>query len=541
MTHKRPLAFILFFLVIGLIPSVLVQAIADNSDRHALVIGVGDYNHLPSLDNPVNDATAIASTLRELGFNVTLLTDVSRTEMLGGLAQFTSTLNKDSISLFYYAGHGIQHDGKNFLLPADADITESWELQDAAMSLDTAVEALKSTGSALRMFMLDACRDNPLKNNGSVSRTIGSSRGLAKIDATYGTIISYATEPGEVAYDGEDKHSPYTEALLRYLPTPNQSIPNILNTVGRYVLELTNFTQTPWWSSSPIPDFCFEGCGEVTTPSTLKQFVNSFSRAVEQKDLLQLSAFTNENPDTRQLFTPLFSEYEELKVRSVSDDLSSDFDSGEIELVIQEARTKEGTVVYPSTNWGQLTLTVKRNGDDWKITEINNGRTKDDVDFQSPQIVFAQNNPQLDPESRIRVVVNITDDSDISSTTLYYRATGSEPPFISVPLVTNDPKSGMYYSSLAIETTKGGGQLEVFAEATDASGNRTQYPGRNNPLNLNTNLIVPPIEKGKKRTLWLTVGLGVLAVGALIAGAAGGGSSSGDSAESSVTITTPLP
>ena len=99
----------------------------------------------------------------------------------------------------------------------------------------------------------------------------------------------------------------------------------------------------------------------------------------------------------------------------------------------------------------------------------------------------------------------------------------------------------MYFGSVATATANDGSQLEVFAEATDASGNRTQYPGRSNPLILNTNLIVPPVVKEKKRTKWIAVGLGALAVGALIAVAAGGGSGSGDSTDPNVIITTPLP
>jgi len=229
-------------------------------DRRALIVGNSDYGNLESLANPVNDARAVAEVLTELGFDVTTILNASRKEMLRGVRRFSTTLDENTVSLFYYAGHGIQLKGQNYLIPVDAALTENWQLQEAAVKLNSVVEAFADSASPLRIFMLDACRDNPLRDHSAAGRSLKSAQGLAVTDASYGTIISYATEPDRVALDGEGTNSPYTEALVKNLVVPGRTISEMLNAVGNEVLQQTSFRQTPWQSSSPIPEFCFAGC-----------------------------------------------------------------------------------------------------------------------------------------------------------------------------------------------------------------------------------------------------------------------------------------
>ena len=533
----------IFYRIILLTVSLLFVSVtysADLAQRHALVIGNGNYQHLLKLDNPVNDATAISRTLSELGFAVTTLTDVSRDQMLQGISLFRDSLDRESVALLYYAGHGIQHENKNYLIPVDANLTENQQLQSLAVGLDTAVNALKTSGAPLRIFMLDACRDNPLQGTRSATRTAQRTRGLASIDANYGTIFSYATDPGKVAYDGQTEHSPYTEALLKHLPVAEQSISDMLNAVGNEVLRSTGYTQTPWQSSSPIPPFCFAGCNRDELPDNLQQIVASFSKAVEQRDLTQLSSFTPSDPETTDLFSPLFSEYDNLKIRSIGGEIS-DINTGEIDLVIQEARTRSGKV-YPASAWGQIKLAVKRQGDAWQITDIvnnplvNHVSTSQEgvvVDFRAPDITIPQTRFAASKTGKVTVSARVIDDTGVNSVDLFYRPRGSRQPFISIPMLHSETPDALFTGQITDSVIINGGVIEIYVEASDRSGNRTQYPWSSQPQTMTI----------KKKTNWAMIGLGILATGALIAVA--GGDSGGDEvsagSDRQLTITTPLP
>jgi len=215
----------------------------------ALVIGNSAYP-TSRLRNPVNDAKAMADKLKALGFDVILKTDASQREMTRSFSQFGQKLTLGSVGLFYYAGHGMQVQGKNFLIPVDAEIENEASVRTEAVDVD---QLLHQLGPArLSMVILDACRNNPFER-----RFRGASGGLAQIDAPTGTLLAYATAPGKVASDGTGSNGLYTEALLKALNMPGLKVEDIFKQVRINVVKASEGTQTPWESSSLTGEFYF--------------------------------------------------------------------------------------------------------------------------------------------------------------------------------------------------------------------------------------------------------------------------------------------
>jgi uncharacterized caspase-like protein len=215
----------------------------------ALVIGNSAY---PSsrLRNPVNDANAMATKLRAMGFDVILRTDVNLRDMTRSFSQFGQKLTPGSVGLFYYAGHGMQVQGKNFLIPVDAEIETEASVRTEAVDVD---QLLHQLGPArLSMVILDACRNNPFER-----RFRGAGGGLAQIDAPTGTLLAYATAPGKVASDGTGSNGLYTEALLKALNMPGLKVEDVFKQVRINVIKASDGQQTPWESSSLTGEFYF--------------------------------------------------------------------------------------------------------------------------------------------------------------------------------------------------------------------------------------------------------------------------------------------
>ena len=207
---------------------------------HALVIGNAAYPGSGRLDNPVNDANAISQKLRSMGFIVTTVTDANRQRLVQSMAQFRRTAASADISLLYYAGHGVQIFGTNYILPTDVDQTDPAQATIQGVSLNSVVENFLP--GKTKLVFLDACRDNALQrtNDRSVSK------GLAPISAAEGTLISYATKDGQTAADGVgSKNSPFTQALLEHLNDP-QDIAVVLRKVRERVMKITGGKQQPW-------------------------------------------------------------------------------------------------------------------------------------------------------------------------------------------------------------------------------------------------------------------------------------------------------
>ena len=217
-----------------------LQTNAPRRIAHALVIGNGAYPGSGRLDNPVNDANAISQKLRSMGFIVTTVTDANRQRLVQSMAQFRRTAASADISLLYYAGHGVQIFGTNYILPTDVDQTDPAQATIQGVSLNSVVENFLP--GKTKLVFLDACRDNALQR--SNDRSV--SKGLAPISAAEGTLISYATKDGQTAADGVgSKNSPFTQALLEHLNDP-QDIAVVLRKVRERVMKITGGKQQPW-------------------------------------------------------------------------------------------------------------------------------------------------------------------------------------------------------------------------------------------------------------------------------------------------------
>jgi hypothetical protein len=215
-------------------------ALASVREAHALVIGNSAYPGSSRLANPVNDARAMAAKLRSLGFRVTEVPNATREQLVRGLSDFTRTAAQADLTLLFYAGHGVQIGGMNYMIPVDMSLTDPAQAPLQGVSLNSVVEQYMP-GKAKLVF-LDACRDNPLM----ASAGRGISKGLAPINVSEGTLIAYATKDGQVAEDGVGQsNSPFTAALLEHLADPDD-IAVVLRTVRAKVMQRTNSRQQPW-------------------------------------------------------------------------------------------------------------------------------------------------------------------------------------------------------------------------------------------------------------------------------------------------------
>ena len=219
--------------------------------RTALVIGNSDYQISPLL-NPTRDADDMAAALRFLGFDVIHLENITRSELRHGIREFGNKIKQGGVGLFYYAGHGIQVDGENYLIPLGADIAAEDEIIDEAINVSSVLRKMHSAENGLNIVILDACRDNPF------ARSFRSaSSGLAKMHAPSGTIVAYATAPGSTAADGSGENGVYTKHLLNVMQEQSLSIEEVFKKVRVAVKKETAGVQVPWEESSLEGDFYF--------------------------------------------------------------------------------------------------------------------------------------------------------------------------------------------------------------------------------------------------------------------------------------------
>ncbi|MBS4027147.1 MAG: caspase family protein [Ignavibacteriales bacterium] len=184
--------------------------------RTALVIGNANYKQA-SLKNPINDARAMANALRNVGFEVLLRENLNRRDMVDAITEFGGKIQRGGTGLFYYAGHGMQMDGKNYLLPIGAAIEKKQDAEFEAVDVGRVLGEMDNARNRVNIVVLDACRDNPFARSW---RSTTAERGLAFMNAPSGTYIAYATAPGEVAADGDGKNGLYTQELLAQIQTP---------------------------------------------------------------------------------------------------------------------------------------------------------------------------------------------------------------------------------------------------------------------------------------------------------------------------------
>jgi hypothetical protein len=233
----------------------------NNEKRVALVIGNSNYETAP-LKNPVNDANATAATLRELGFDVIARTDVDLAGMRQAVREFSRKIQNGAVGLFYYAGHGMQTGGRNFLIPIGAQIEAEGDVLLEGFDLNSVLEQMGAAQNRLNIVILDACRNNPF------ARSFRSySQGLAQVNAPAGTFIAYATAPGQTASDGKGQNGLYTQELLANMRTPGLPIEEVFKRVRVGVKQQSGGVQVPWDASSLEGSFFFvPGAGGAAAP-----------------------------------------------------------------------------------------------------------------------------------------------------------------------------------------------------------------------------------------------------------------------------------
>jgi uncharacterized caspase-like protein len=229
--------------------------------RLALVIGNSAYKHTAALPNPVRDAEAMASSLTSLGFEVIVGMDLDYVGFGRRVQDFARRAENADVALFYYAGHGLQVNGENYLVPTDAALKREADLEFETIKVDTVLRQMQRA-SGPKIAMLDACRDNPLARElsrqlGGRTRAVILSSGMSEISVqnVTGTMIAFATAPGSVALDGEGTNSPFTSALLKHMDTPGLDIDLMMKRVRGDVSDKTNQRQQPWTNSSLTREF----------------------------------------------------------------------------------------------------------------------------------------------------------------------------------------------------------------------------------------------------------------------------------------------
>ncbi len=283
--------------LIALIATLTFGYHATAAERVALVIGNASYGSLGSLENPLSDAQLISTSLSQAGFDVSSATDLSQTEMKRAILDFGRKLRRagpDAVGLFYYAGHGVQVGGRNYLLPVGIDVQDEADMEVEAVDANWVLGQMESAGNATNIVILDACRNNPFKG---AFRSV--ERGLGRMDAPTGSFIAFATAPGDIALDGRGRrNSPYTAALARAMLTPDLPIEQMFKKVRVDVLGATDGRQTPWDSSSLVGDFYFiEGFGAAKAPGPNAAEIELWQKVRYSDDPGQIEAYLSVYPN----------------------------------------------------------------------------------------------------------------------------------------------------------------------------------------------------------------------------------------------------
>jgi hypothetical protein len=292
-----------FFCVLGVL---LTSVVAQAGGKVALVIGNGAYQNATALPNPSNDASDIAAKLQELGFTVIGGNDLDYAAMGAKIGEFEDASRDADVTLLFYAGHGMQVNGRNFLVPTNAKLERESSLQFEAIDAETILRSMSGPGKTA-IALLDACRDNPLSRRFARSlgtRSTAVPQGLAVPAVSGGGIlIGFATSPGDVAADGEGRNSPFTTALLKHLAEPGVEIQQVMTRVKRDVFDSTKSNQEPWHNSSLRSEVYLGGEAQATAPEPQKPAepqadpVAAQWNAIKDTDSLKiLEAFIAQNP-----------------------------------------------------------------------------------------------------------------------------------------------------------------------------------------------------------------------------------------------------
>ncbi|GGM08324.1 hypothetical protein GCM10011534_32870 [Pseudooceanicola nanhaiensis] len=283
------LAFVVMMLLASALPARAVE-------RVALVIGNGNYGAVSPLDNATRDAALLAGTLRPLGFDVTLVENATRDELIRAVAEFGRRLRvagPETVGLFYYAGHGVQSFGANYLLPVDTELTVAADLDLVGLEAASVLRQMASARNRINIVILDACRNNPFEDIPDMD-----DNGLAEMKAPTGTFLAYATAPGAVALDGTGDNSPFTAALADAMQTEDLPIEQMFKAVRVEVIRQTGGAQTPWDTSSLTQDFVFKA-GEELSPEAFAE-EQLWKSVAPTRDSVQIMLFLRSYPDGRK-------------------------------------------------------------------------------------------------------------------------------------------------------------------------------------------------------------------------------------------------
>jgi formylglycine-generating enzyme required for sulfatase activity len=295
--HVRPLLLVSLWAAFLLILTASVGiSRAEDVKRVALVIGNGAYLHVPPLPNPSHDAKDIAQSLAAMGFEVDLAVDAGMAELRGSVQRFATLAANAEVALIFYAGHGIQIDGRNFIVPIDAAIASEADVEFETLDLELLILATNE-GASVRVILLDACRNNPFE--GALTDSMGPGRsavalsaGLAPLQPSGGVLIGFATDPGAVALDGEGRNSPFAAALLENLPTPGLEINIALTRVRAAVFAGTDGRQRPWTTSSLLHELYLAPEGDPAAEADLA----AWQRAAAEGTEAAIEAYLNDFP-----------------------------------------------------------------------------------------------------------------------------------------------------------------------------------------------------------------------------------------------------
>ena len=261
------------------------QATPPGGRRVALIVGNGAYRSVDRLTNPANDARLMAQTLRASGFTLVgdgPQMDLNKAAFDRVVQAFGQALQGADVALFYYSGHGMQVGGTNWLVPVDASPAGARDLDFQGVDANLVLRQMEGAGTRLNLVILDACRNNPFASRGIRS----SGGGLAEMRAPEGTVISYSTQPGNVAADGNGANSPYTAALAEAIRRPGLDVFQVFNQVGLSVKTATANQQQPWFASSPITgNFYFLGPVTIQPPGEEAVFWQSVAQSRNPADL----------------------------------------------------------------------------------------------------------------------------------------------------------------------------------------------------------------------------------------------------------------
>ncbi len=278
---KRQLQLITFFLL--LFCAAGADALAAGR-RVALVIGNSAYSYVDKLSNPANDAADVAAKLKQLGFEVILRTDADKLSIESAVSDFAEMLHGAEAGLFFYAGHGIQVNDQNYLIPTSAELKSNVALEWRLIPLGMILTTMANEGGGTNIVILDACRNNPFGGNfRTVTRAASVPVGLARVQAGNGTLISFSTAPNSVAVDGTGRNSPFAEALVRHISKPGEDLHSILMAVRQDVMKITGNRQVPWSEDNLTAKFFFVAPPDA--PSQEDQLWNSVEGSRNPEEL----------------------------------------------------------------------------------------------------------------------------------------------------------------------------------------------------------------------------------------------------------------